>query len=45
MGIFHPFFLPNKTVLTIFLNPVEWMPTESGEKSRVGSIYNVVHPR
>ena len=41
MGIFHTVFLPNNSVLTIFLNPVEWMLTEAGEKSRIGSIYNV----
>jgi hypothetical protein len=30
-------------MLNIFLNPVEWMLTEPGEKSRIGSIYNVMH--
>ena len=33
MGIFHPFFLPNNPVLILFLNPIEWMLREPGEKS------------
>jgi len=33
MGISYPFFLPNKTVLLFFLNPVEWMLTKSAKKA------------
>jgi len=28
-------------MLTIVLNTVEWMPTQAGEKSWIGSIFNV----